>query len=418
LFVLLGLLAYGLRPWLFPFVDPQTVSGELLLWFAITTLGIVLKQIVYGGLQGLRRITAQVPIELFSLLAALVWMFLARDDLSLTLLFRILGTVHIGSLGIGLPVFLWMVARTGVKGGGQGEARTTVSGTAYRDYFLGAVGISLVALAFTDADRYVVAQVLPLEFIALFHIGARITRSANRLLAASNTAIQPEVTRLHAEGRATDADTLARIFLKFNVAVGVLVAFAIGVFARDLIIIVSSVSYTPAVSLVIILAACIPLVTATAPLTTVMKATDQVGGALRVDLAWALVYVALIAVLGPVFELNGIGFASLAACIVQLALAVRLSTLSIGIRFVSSVVIRMLIGVSLAMVPLIVVTALIDTSSGGLFLVLRVVLFAIGCAVYPRLLKTLRVFDVQEKERLSTVLQVRGLNGLARILWR
>jgi O-antigen/teichoic acid export membrane protein len=168
---------------------------------------------------------------------------------------------------------------------------------------------------------------------------------------------------------------------------------------------------------VLFLSVCIPLKTTTAPLTTVMKATDQVREALRVDLAWAVVYVALIVLLGPVLGLLGIGLATLAACIVQLTLAVRLSRLSIGIRFVSSVVVRILIGVSLAMVPLIVVTALIGKSSDGLFLVLRVLLFVIGCAVYPRLLKTLQVFDAQEKERLSMVLRIRGLNGLARILW-
>jgi len=418
MFVLLGAVAYGMRSSLLSFVDPGVVSGELLLWFAITTLGIVLKQIVYGGLQGLRRLTVQAPIELLSLLATLAWMYVARHDLSLALIFRILGVVHLVSTGIGIPVFLWLVARMGVENAGRDAASTAASSAAYRDYFLGALGISLVAVAFTDVDRYVVAQVLPLELIALFHIGARITQSANRLLAASNTAIQPEVTRLHTEGRASDADSIARMFLKFSVAVGVLVAFSIGVFARDLIILVASVSYTPAVPLVIMLAACIPIVTATAPLTTVMKATDQVRGALRVDLAWAIVYVALIAVLGPMLDLTGIGLASLAACVVQLVLAVRISVLSVDLRFIGRVLASILVGVCVAMLPLLVVMALIDTGSGGLSLVIRVVLFLVGCVVYPGLLKVLRVFDKNEKERIKTVLRKSGFGGLASVLWR
>jgi O-antigen/teichoic acid export membrane protein len=410
---LLGLLAYGLRSQLFAFVDGQSVSDDLLVWLALTTLGVVLKQILYGGLQGLRRMTFQVFIELGSLSAALIWMFIARNDLTLSLLFRILGVVHITSLCVGIPMFFLLVRDSPIQ---HGTRETQSYGPAYRDYLPWAVGISLVATAFTDVDRYLIAQVLPLELLALFHIASRVTRSANRLLASSNTAIQPEVTRLHAEGRGSDAQTLARVFLKVSLAVGMLVAFAVSVFAREIILLIASESYTPAVPLVVLLAACIPLTTATAPLTTVMRATDQVREALRTDLVWALVYIGFILFLGPLLGLIGIGLATLAACLAQLAFAVKTSELSVSRRFVGGLLLKPLASISAGLVPLLLVWALLGSQSTWLFFSVKVVLFVLGCGIYLAMARRLRMFGHDEREKLLGFLEARGLGGLIRLL--
>jgi O-antigen/teichoic acid export membrane protein len=416
LLILLVLAAYGLRGWLLAYVDQGLVTGEVLLWFSITTLGITLKQVIYGGLQGLRRMTVQTPLELVSLLATLVWVVLVRDDLSLLVLFRILGTVHVASLGIGIPVLLWHANRVGVVSLHHDEnvARMAVSG--YRAYVLGAIGISLVALAFTDVDRYIIAQVLPLELIALFHIVARITQSASRLLAASSTAMQPELTRLYAGQRTADIDTVTRTFLKLNVGAGVLTAFAISILSRDLIVLVSSDAYTPAIPLLLFLASCIPLKTATAPLTTVMKATDQVGGAFRVDLVWALVYVVLIAVLSPWLQLTGVGLASLVACVIQLVAAIKISRLSVDVGSVGFIVGKSLLAAFIAMIPVLFVVVLPDVGSSGLSVFVKVLLLLVGCVLYLRLSKWMGVLDHDERERLLLLLRARGLTVLARLV--
>jgi O-antigen/teichoic acid export membrane protein len=171
---------------------------------------------------------------------------------------------------------------------------------------------------------------LSLELLAAFHVGSRVGRLANRLLGAANLAFQPEVTRLDAEGRGARVVESTRIFIKFNTALSLWMTSALVVFARDVIVIVSSAAYDTAVPLLVLFALSLPLSTMTAPLTSVMKAVDQVRGALWCDLAWAVCYVGLIFALAPAFGLVGVGYAQVAACAVQLALALRLSRLPFG----------------------------------------------------------------------------------------
>ncbi len=80
-----------LRPWLLAFTDTALLDTEFLLWFYAMTLGVMLKTVVYGGLNGLRRFGSQVALETVSLLAILLWILSARDHLSLLLLFKIFG---------------------------------------------------------------------------------------------------------------------------------------------------------------------------------------------------------------------------------------------------------------------------------------------------------------------------------------
>ena len=65
--------------------------------------------------------------------------------------------------------------------------------------------MSVVALAFSDADRWVLSNVLALEALSLFHVASRIARLANRFIAIPVLAFQPEVTRVDSEGRAAVA---------------------------------------------------------------------------------------------------------------------------------------------------------------------------------------------------------------------
>ncbi|MEJ2722139.1 MAG: lipopolysaccharide biosynthesis protein, partial [bacterium] len=294
LLLVVSVVAQIFRTWTWGFAGPSRPTPGLYFWFYATTLGVMLKMIVYGGLNGLRRLTVQVVLEIFSLASVLAGIIVFRHGLTLGLLFEILGCVHMVTAVAGLAVFF------GLLRGQTGGARVEPGGHEpdggmhpYMSYYGGAVGLSLVALAFTDVDRYLLAQVISLEMLAVFHVGARINRLANRVLGVANLAFQPEVTRLDAEGRQASVVRPTWIFLKFNTAIAVLMMTAVIVFAGEIITVVSSVRYAGAIPLLVILALSLPLTTMTAPVTTVMKARDQVRGALVCDLAWALIYILL-----------------------------------------------------------------------------------------------------------------------------
>jgi O-antigen/teichoic acid export membrane protein len=374
----------------------------------------MLKLVLYGGLNGLRRLAFQVLLETTSLAAVLVWFVVARDHLTLAVLFEILGVVNLVTAAVGFVPFVVYVIRA-TEGPRRAPTERT-SRTGYMSYLGWAVGLSLVAIAFSDADRYLLAQVLSLELLAAFHIGARLGRLANRLLGVANLAFQPEVTRLDAEGRDGRVIQSTRIFLKFNSVFAVLMTALLVVFAREAIVIVSSEAYTTAVPLLVILALSLPLTTMTAPVTTVMKAVDQVHGALWCDLAWAACYVLLIFALAPAFGLVGVGFAQLVACAVQLVLALRLSKLPIGAIDVWSIAWKLAFAGGVAFLPAVVYGFIVENGSFYTTLGIKAVLFVVGVVVFRGLVRSSNLFHGDERTTLIGMLRSRRLEMIGRLV--
>jgi O-antigen/teichoic acid export membrane protein len=407
--------ATAVGSWAFRFVPAPELTADLYVWFYATTLGVMLKLVIYGGLNGLRRLAAQVMLETLSLLAVLVWFFIDRDRLSLTHLFKILGVVNLLTVVLALPVLFGPLRRTPTPESGAGAAPDRDYGAEYKSYLGWAVGLSLVAVAFSDADRYLLAQVLSLELLAAFHIGARVGRLANRLLGVANLAFQPEVTRLDTEGRETRVVQSTRIFLKFNSIFAVSMAAFLVVFARELIILVSSESYVSAVPLLVILALSLPLTTMTAPVTSVMKALDQVRGALWCDLAWAVCYVGLVLALTPPFGLIGVGVAQLAACVVQLVVALKLSRIPIGMREVFRLASKLALCGGASFLPAFIAPVIVNGMGFAAAIAVKAILFAGGALVFRRLTRALKILDGDERNTLTGMLESRrfGLIGRA-----
>ena len=82
--------------------------------------------------------------------------------------------------------------------------------------------------------------------------------------------VQPEVTRLDAEGRPDEVVRSTRVFEKFNIAVSVLGATLIMLYAREIVLLIVNPDYLGAVPLMIMMAVSLPFTAATAPLTSVM----------------------------------------------------------------------------------------------------------------------------------------------------
>jgi len=406
------------REFFFGFVPAGMLSsvGEtssLYLWFYATTLGVTLKLVLYGGLNGLRRLPSQVILELASLVAQVIWIYAWRDQLTLARLFMVLGVTSLSACALGLPWYFVMLSRTVAPGdpGARGADDSPV-GAGYREYWIGATGMSLVAVAFTDVDRYVLSQVLMLEVLSQFHIGSRLLRLANRFLSVPVLAFQPEVTRLDAEGRSETVAISTRVFFKFNTAVATVVAFALWALAPEFVRVVSNQQYDAAVPLLRILAVSVILTAMTAPLTTVMKALDQVRRALYCDVGWAVTYVALLLTLGGAYGLLGAGWAQVAASLVQLLLALSLSRLGFGMRLPLTVAGRSMLCGLVAFAPLLVAGAFLPLSPAAV--ALKSVLFILALVLYRSTARALRLLSGDEREALAALLGKSGMGRAAR----
>jgi len=375
-------------------VDPADRGTGLMLWFALTTLAVALKLVLYGGFNGLRRFGTQTVLETGALLLQVVWMFVERDSLTLTRLFQITGVTSMAAALVAIP---WYFARLR-RDVSVGDAGTPPFPGRY---WLGATGLGVVAVAFTDVDRWVLSSVLALEALSLFHVASRVARLTNRFIAIPVLAFQPEVTRVSAEGRGGEVEASTRAFFKASVLLATFGAAAICVFADDLIRLASNDAFLGARTTLWWMAASIPLTAMTAPLTAVMKALDAVRDALYCDLVWAAVYVGCMLLLARWMGLEGAGIAQLAAAALQLVLAVRLARVRPTTPQMLATLARTVVCALLAFAPALVLRALdvppVLVWAGG----------AAALVLYLALARRLRVLSPDERERVRARLGAR-----------
>lgn len=404
------------RPLFFEFLSASEPigtgrSGSLFLWFYATTMGVTLKLVLYGGFNGLRRLSVQTILELASLIIQVAWIYLWREQLSLARLFMILGVTSLAASVVGLPWYFARLYRDVVPDGAKADNDGARVG--YGGYWLGATGMSLVALAFTDVDRYVLSKVVALEVLSQFHIGARILRLTNRFLSVPVLAFQPEISRLDAERRSELVYSTTTVFFKFNTAVASAAAIVVAALAPELVRLVSNDRYDAAAPFLQLVAISVPLTAMTAPLTAVMKALDQVRAALYCDLTWAVAYIALSLQLGKWYGLTGVGTAQVVACLVQLLMALWLGRVKPGVGEVLPVAAKSLFAGVVAFCPIVLAGWLLPDPALALFA--KAVLAIAGVVLFRIVLvKALRLFDPEERGALVSLMERAGLGALAR----
>jgi O-antigen/teichoic acid export membrane protein len=376
---------------------PGGPDAALLAWFSLTTLAVALKLVLYGGFNGLRRFGSQTVLETVALALQVAWMAVERDSLTITRLFQITGVTSMLTALVALP---WYAARLR----SEVEPRAaTGAGTSWVRYWGSATGLSVVALAFTDVDRWVLSNVLALESLSMFHVASRIARLANRFLALPVLAFQPEVTRVAAQGRDDVVALSTRAFFKASVLLSVFACVTIVAYSKALILLAANPAYLGAETTLWLLAASIPLSAMAAPLTGVMKALDAVRAALYCDLAWAGVYVALLLGLVPRIGLEGTGVAQLSACAVQLVVAIRLATIRPAATEMAGALLKSSLCAAVALAPVFVL--------GAVHAPVALAIVAGGPAVwvYVRLARRARILSGEERERVRAILSERGL---------
>ena len=372
-------------------------DAALLVWFSLTTLAVALKLVLYGGFNGLRRFGSQTVLETVALALQVAWMAVERDSLTITRLFQITGVTSMLTALVAVPWF-------GVRLRAEVEPRAaTGAGGSWARYWPAAAGLSVVALAFTDVDRWVLSNVLALESLSMFHVASRIARLANRFLALPVLAFQPEITRVAAQGRDDVVALSTRAFFKASVLLSVFACVAIVVYSRALILVAANPAYLGAQTTLWLLAASIPLSAMSAPLTGVMKALDAVRAALYCDLAWAGVYVVLLLGLVPRIGLEGTGVAQLAACAVQLVVAIRLASIRPAAAEMAGAWLKSSLCAVVALAPAFVLDAVHAPAA------LAIVAGGVGVWVYVRLARRARILSGEERERVRAILSQRGL---------
>jgi len=325
--LILGILLYATsalwKDWIPGNIRDELVGGRVISWMALASIALALKLLLYGAFKGLRVMRLQTILEVCYLGAFTLFVLLTRDSLRIQALFQAIFGLNLLVCMAGYPIFLAVSGR--MIGGEGGAGRKDVILPSFFPYWGICLCLSLVALAFTDIDRFLMSSMLPVAVISVFHIASRINVLLKRFLGFPIIALQPEVTRVYEEGRWEELKGKVRLFTRGTFVVSVFFAAIVAVTGRDVITVISGPGYSEAYRVLLILLPTVPIAAFIAPLLVTMKGLHYVKWAMICDLTWMVVYFGSFPPLVSLWGIAGMAVAQLTGSAAQMAAAVLLA---------------------------------------------------------------------------------------------
>ncbi|MBU8923223.1 MAG: lipopolysaccharide biosynthesis protein [Bacteroidales bacterium] len=308
------------------FIPDTGLSGNdpaITGWLAAASVAIALKLLLYSVFNGQRVMHYQMILEVIYLAVFTFVIFILRHGLGLVMLFRLLCILNTGVFIAGLPfAFLSMKrGRDALRVSGVKEIITP----SFMPYLGNSILLSLVALAFTDFDRFLMSSVLPLSSISLFHIASRINSLLKRFLGYPVIALQPEITRIYEEGRYEELKGKIVLFTKTTFISALFFVFVTAVAGRSAIRILSGEAFDPSYRILLVLLPCVPVAALIAPLLSTMRGLHFMRWAVLADFVWMGVYFGTFLVFVSAMGVTGMAVAQLCATLVQMTVVVAVS---------------------------------------------------------------------------------------------
>jgi O-antigen/teichoic acid export membrane protein len=378
-------------------------SRELVAWLALSSVTLALKMLLYGGFNGLREMRLQMLLEIVYLAVFTAYMVVERDRLTVELLFAAMFVLNLGVFLAGIPLLVKR-SRRGAPPAGAAPAGIVVP--THFSYWTGSFCLSIVALAFTDVDRFVMSSVLPMAAISLFHVASRVDVLLKRFLGLPVLAAQPEITRVYEEGRWDDIAARIGLFTKGLVAGALLCTALFAVIGRDVIVLLSGKTYAASYRILLILLFTVPLAAVSAPLMATMRSLHFIKWAVVCDFLWMAGYFGTFVPFVSAMGVEGMAVSQVLASIVQMAAAILLAKRG---RFFGGIDPRL--GRLLA--------ALVVVAACGMFATSRVHLYAslvfVAAAPFAArfIIARLGIFEPGEKEQIIDLVKIKSGRRIA-----
>jgi O-antigen/teichoic acid export membrane protein len=313
----------GWSAWMPSGIRESAPTNELILWMALSAVALALKMLLFGAFNGLREMRAQTALELSYLALFTAYIVVNRSALDVTSLFTAMCACNAIAFAAGVPVFAVLTRR--LIPGARPPRAAGVRLPALPTYWAGSVLLSIVALAFTDVDRFVMSSMVPVAAISVFHVASRIHGLLKKFLGLPLIAAQPEVTRIYEEGRMHELLGKVRLFTKGTVVAAFFVAAIVVVSGRDAVTILSGPQYGDAYGILVVLVCAIPVAAVAAPLLTTMRALHYMKWAVVCDAVWMAVYFGSFFALVSTLGVMGMAVAHLLAAAGQMLVAISIA---------------------------------------------------------------------------------------------
>lgn len=350
----------------------------------LLALALGLAELVSGFYQGIRRMGPMALAELLGLTGLTLHLFLKREGLSPGLAMDLFSLWFLLRAVLLLLLLPWHLPR----GGEPGKTALRIDPRQFLDYWLLSLPLRWLGLAYFELDRYVIGMVAALEFVALFHVPARLVGVSKRLLAAPVLSFQTEVSRFYEERRESELASRLQLFLRGQLAFSFWLAGAFFLLAKPLVLLVATADYLESLPLLALLLLTLPLGSLIAVLEAALRGLDGLRAVLLGNLLWALVYYCSLPWLIGRLGLPGLGLAQVAAALIQtlwvLAVSARRGWLRGSMGAIRRSVLWGALPLVLAYVPTLLLpgTALLSPSTPAL--VAGLVLLLLGALVVAR----------------------------------
>jgi len=187
-----------------------------------------------------------------------------------------------------------------------------------RHFWIGAAVSGILLISIEQLDKPILATLVSFQELAIFHVAARLSLFARRLIAVPFQVMNPEVTHKWESHRRDELTRDMELFTKLALGLGLSMVVFLAVFARPLLLLISSPEFLEGVPVLWVFTAVIPLLCLHQPLVMFLRATGKVWYASASDVTWLLVYLGLGSVLVGSFGLPGFVAGQVAASLIIL----------------------------------------------------------------------------------------------------
>lgn len=372
-------------------------SRRIVTWLALSSVTLALKMLLYGGFNGFREMRLQMLLEILYLAALTGYMVFERDRLTVELLFAAMFVLNLGVFAAGIPLLVKRSRRGTLAAGAPPDGIIVPN---LYSYWAGSFCLSIVALAFSDVDRFVMSSVLPMAAISLFHVASRVDVLIKRFLGLPILAAQPEITRVYEEGRWDDIAGRIGLFTKGLVVGALLCTAFFAVIGRDVIIVLSGKTYAASYRILLILLPTVPLAAVSAPLMATMRSLHFMKWAVLCDFLWMAGYFGTFFLFVSVVGVEGMAVSQVLASLIQMTAAILLARRG---GFFGGIGTR--IGRLFIVLAVVVCCGMFVTSRVHLYASLVFVAAAPFAARF--VMARLRVFERGEKEQIIDLVKIK-----------
>jgi O-antigen/teichoic acid export membrane protein len=290
-------------PWIATLLGGAQVDRWSLILGYLAVASGSLRAFNNASFRGLRRMRVIAVTEILYSLTVTGGLLLLRHHLDVRLALVVGLASGVLWAGVGLSLLLNHLRRVGEMA--SPEILADPIFPEIRGYWQGAALSGIFLVAIEQLDKPVLATLIAFQQVALFHVASRLALFARRLVYVPFQVMNPEVTHKWEGGRRDELTVDMELFIKLALGLGLIMVVFLAVFARPLLLLVSTRKFLAGAPVLWTFTAVLPLLCLYQPLVMFLRATGKVWYAFVGDAGWLALYLGIGALLVFPFGLPG-----------------------------------------------------------------------------------------------------------------